>query len=76
MTGPRDEAETAHSSGPAEEPTADPRLSIVLPTFNERDNIGPLIRRIAAALEGVPHEFLVMDDRSPDGTAETPKSGL
>ena len=28
-----------------------------------------LIERVAVALEGVPHEILVMDDRSPDGTA-------
>lgn len=46
-----------------------PILSVVLPTFNERDNIATLIERLSAALRGVPHELLVMDDRSPDGTA-------
>ncbi len=46
-----------------------PYVSVVLPTFNEAGNIVPLIERVAAALEGVPHEILVMDDRSPDGTA-------
>lgn len=44
-------------------------LSVVLPTFNERDNIVPMIERLSAALAGVAHEILVMDDRSPDGTA-------
>lgn len=44
-------------------------VSVVLPTFNEAGNIGPLIERVAAALADVPHEILVMDDRSPDGTA-------
>lgn len=46
-----------------------PYVSVVLPTFNEAGNIVPLIERVAAALEGVPHEILIMDDRSPDGTA-------
>jgi len=46
-----------------------PCVSVVLPTFNEAGNIVPLIERVAAALEGVQHEILVMDDRSPDGTA-------
>jgi len=46
-----------------------PHISVVLPTFNEAGNIVPLIDRVAAALDGVPHEILVMDDRSPDGTA-------
>ena len=44
-------------------------LSVILPTFNERDNIGPLIVRLDEVLAGVPHEIIVMDDRSPDGTA-------
>ena len=44
-------------------------LSVVLPTFNEAGNIEPLIGRVATALAGVSHEILVMDDRSPDGTA-------
>ncbi len=48
---------------------AAPRLSVVLPTYDEVDNIVPLIRRLQAALHDVEHEILVMDDRSPDGTA-------
>lgn len=46
-----------------------PVVSVVLPTFDEAGNIGPLIERVSKALGGVPHEILVMDDRSPDGTA-------
>lgn len=45
-------------------------LSVVLPTFNERANIAPLIEAVEVALAEVSHEILVMDDRSPDGTAE------
>lgn len=44
-------------------------LSVVMPTYNERDNIVELVERLSGALAHVPHELLVMDDRSPDGTA-------
>lgn len=49
-----------------------PQISVVLPTFNEAGNIGPLIDRTLAALggEGPPLELVVVDDDSPDGTAE------
>ncbi|MEM4699979.1 MAG: glycosyltransferase [Candidatus Nezhaarchaeales archaeon] len=47
-----------------------PELSVVVPTFNERDNIEELIRRIEEALKGVRFEVVVVDDNSPDGTAE------
>ncbi len=39
----------------------------VLPTYNERENIEPLIRRLLAAVEQ-PYVVLVVDDDSPDGT--------
>lgn len=46
-------------------------LSIVLPTFNERDNICDLIDAIDHELSAsdLVYEVLVMDDNSPDGTA-------
>ncbi|MCH7825918.1 MAG: glycosyltransferase [Acidobacteria bacterium] len=47
----------------------DIEVSVVLPTFNEAGNIASLIERVGAALADVAHEILVMDDRSPDGTA-------
>jgi dolichol-phosphate mannosyltransferase len=40
----------------------------VLPTYNERDNIGPLINGILSSAI-TPHLVLVVDDNSPDGTA-------
>jgi dolichol-phosphate mannosyltransferase len=43
-------------------------VSVVLPTFNERDNIGPLIEALLACLGDVPAEIIVVDDDSPDGT--------
>lgn len=45
-----------------------PTVSVVLPTYNEKDNIGPLIQRTFQAL-GRAAEVIVVDDNSPDGTA-------
>lgn len=47
-----------------------PSLSVILPTYCERQNIEVLIPRIQTAFEGVPLEVLVVDDSSPDGTAD------
>lgn len=46
-----------------------PLASIVLPTFNEVQNIVPLIEELHAAID-VPHEIVVVDDNSPDGTSK------
>jgi dolichol-phosphate mannosyltransferase len=43
-------------------------ISIVLPCFNEKGNIIPLINEINEALKNQPHEIIVVDDNSPDGT--------
>jgi dolichol-phosphate mannosyltransferase len=45
---------------------------LVLPTYNEAENIGPLVRAALPALEsaGVPHRLLIVDDGSPDGTGQ------
>jgi dolichol-phosphate mannosyltransferase len=45
------------------------RLSAVLPTYNERDNVIPLVDRIRRSLGDLAHEIVVVDDDSPDGTA-------
>ena len=41
--------------------------TVVLPTYNERENIGPLIEGILAHVQR-PIEVIVVDDDSPDGT--------
>jgi dolichol-phosphate mannosyltransferase len=48
------------------------KTSIVLPTYNEKDNICELIQAILAVLQphGLDFEIVVVDDNSPDGTAE------
>ncbi len=45
-------------------------LSIIVPTFNEIDNVAELIRRIDSCLQGVAWELIFVDDNSPDGTAD------
>ena len=45
-------------------------LAIVVPTYNERPNVGELVRRLAEALAGIEWEVVFVDDDSPDGTAE------
>jgi dolichol-phosphate mannosyltransferase len=47
-----------------------PQLSVVVPVFNERDNIPPLLAEIAAALRGrVDYEIVYVDDCSADDSA-------
>src|SRR6266481_4620979 len=44
------------------------QLSVIVPTFNERDNVTPLFRRLEATLTGVAWEVIFVDDNSPDST--------
>jgi len=44
-------------------------LSIILPTYNEAENIVPLIKKIQSVVK-VRKEIIVVDDNSPDGTAQ------
>lgn len=46
---------------------ADPELSIVIPVYNEPDNIGPTLERIEAEVR-TPHEILVVYDFDADTT--------
>lgn len=47
-----------------------PELTVVVPTFNERENIRPLVDLLRAALDGIRWEVVFVDDDSPDGTAD------
>ncbi|HEX9189171.1 MAG TPA: polyprenol monophosphomannose synthase [Vicinamibacteria bacterium] len=44
------------------------RVLVVVPTYNERENIAPLVTEILAQGEGI--DVWVADDGSPDGTAD------
>jgi len=46
------------------------RLGIVLPTYNERGNLRGMVDRLDAALAGTTFEVIIVDDNSPDGTAD------
>lgn len=41
---------------------------VIIPTYNERENIGPMIRKVMAVLPD--SHLLIVEDNSPDGTAE------
>ena len=56
------------------EPAHRTELSIVLPTYKEKDNVAELIRRLDSVLTGIEWEAIFVDDNSPDGTAEAAKS--
>lgn len=45
-------------------------ISIIVPTYNEKDNIKMLISVIHSVLNGLNYELIVVDDNSPDGTAD------
>ena len=44
------------------------KISIIIPTFNERGNISHLIKDIRALLYDYNYEIIIVDDDSPDGT--------
>lgn len=46
------------------------QLAVILPTYNERNNIAPMVERLDSALQGIAWEAIFVDDNSPDGTAD------
>jgi dolichol-phosphate mannosyltransferase len=47
-----------------------PRAVVCVPTYNERENLEPLVRALAEVLDTTRDRVLVIDDGSPDGTGE------
>src|SRR5262249_55753051 len=47
-------------------------VSVILPAYNERDNLAQLVPEIAGVLrgQGLSYEILVVDDGSTDGTSD------
>jgi len=44
-------------------------LSVIVPTFNERDNVREVVSRLDRSLQGKAWEVIFVDDDSPDGTS-------
>ena len=42
---------------------------MIIPTYNEHDNVRPIIAKLEKALDGIDWEAIFVDDDSPDGTA-------
>lgn len=47
-----------------------PQLTVITPTFNEAENVVPLLDALGKALGDIDHEIVVVDDDSPDRTWE------
>jgi dolichol-phosphate mannosyltransferase len=65
---------TAPASAPrdhAGDATPTPRVSVVIPVFEEEPNLEPLLHEIAAAFAVLDHEVIVVDDGSGDGSWAT-----
>jgi dolichol-phosphate mannosyltransferase len=45
---------------------------VIVPTYNERDNVEPLLAKVLSLPEGF--DVLIVDDNSPDGTADVVKT--
>ncbi len=48
-------------------------ISVVTTTWNEKENIQPLITKIHQVLKNYPHEIIIIDDNSTDGTIHIAK---
>jgi dolichol-phosphate mannosyltransferase len=46
-----------------------PELAVVIPTYNERENVAPIVDLLKETLDGISFELIFVDDNSPDGTA-------
>lgn len=50
-----------------------PKLSVIVPTYMEAENIRKFIERVESCLNDEPFEIIIVDDNSPDGTANFAK---
>ena len=46
------------------------QVAVILPTYNERATLRPLVARLDAAMGDLSWEAIYVDDNSPDGTAD------
>jgi dolichol-phosphate mannosyltransferase len=69
IAGPSDLRETMRAATAVEPASRGPELCVVVPTFNESDNVEILIEQLDRVLRGIDWEVVFVDDDSPDGTA-------
>jgi len=50
------------------------KISVVIPVYNEKENIPPLVGQVTGALEGMDYELILVDDGSRDGTVEAARA--
>jgi len=50
------------------------QLTVVVPCYNERENISPMVASLEKVLAGIAWEVVFVDDNSPDGTAEAARA--
>lgn len=48
-------------------------ISVIIPTYNEAENVGALLAELTITLAGLEHQIIVVDDNSPDGTYQVVK---
>ncbi len=65
--------ELGPDTSPVQQIWNSPQLAVIVPTFNERDNVVSLFELVSKAMGEIPFEFIVVDDNSPDGTASVVK---
>ena len=67
-TAPAQPASSEPAFAPMPATAGAPTLSVVVPCYNERANVAPMIASLHHALEGIDWEVIYVDDDSPDGT--------
>ena len=55
---------------PGGDPDPPVRISVIVISYNVRTRLGACLRSIAETLQGTPHEVIVVDNGSSDGTVE------
>src|SRR3990170_547163 len=62
------EVDLLHASQSAVSSKVIPELSLIVPTYNESENIVELVDRIEKLRDSISFELIIVDDNSPDGT--------
>ncbi|MEM1295680.1 MAG: glycosyltransferase family 2 protein [Verrucomicrobiota bacterium] len=57
------------------EDSTSPKLSLVVPLYNEEDNVEPMQQEVSEVLDGIDYELVLVDDGSTDATVERIQKG-